>query len=72
MFNSVLPAIKTQSLPKGHEALVIAHNGEMMLAVQRCVESRLTINAMLENSPPSVCVEFEPQAKLRFISWLAF
>lgn len=65
MLSSVLPAMRTQSsvgLPT-HEALVIAQTGEITFAVQRRVESLLTINEMLENSPASRLVEFDPQAK---------
>jgi hypothetical protein len=65
MLSSVLPAMRTQSsvgFPT-HEALVIAHTGDITFAVQRRVESLLTINEILENSPASRFVEFDPQAK---------
>lgn len=65
MFNSVLPAIKIHpwSGLSMHDALVIAHKGEIILAVQRREESRLTTNEMLENSPESALDdEFDPQA----------
>lgn len=66
IFSSVLPAIKTQSscgLPT-HDALVTAHNGEMIFAVHRRLDSLLTTNEILENSPASrAFVEFDPHAK---------
>lgn len=65
MLSSVLPAIKTQSSVgfSTHAALVIAHTGEITFAVQRRVESLLTTNDILENSPASRLVEFDPQTK---------
>lgn len=65
MLSSVLPAIKIHSWLGWltHDALVRAHKGEMMLAVQRSVESRLTTNEMLENSPEStVDDELDPHS----------
>lgn len=71
MFSSVLPAIKIHSWSGSltHAALVITHNGERMLAVQRMVESRLTTSEMLENSPESMCDEFAPHSENNLISW---
>jgi hypothetical protein len=66
MFSSVLPAIKIHSWSAflTHEELVKAHKGEMMLAVHRREESRLTTKEILENSPESrLDVELEPHSK---------
>lgn len=66
IFSSVLPAMRIHSWfgVLTHDELVNAHKGEMMLAVQRRVESRLTTKAMLENSPESTFdVEFDPHSK---------
>lgn len=66
ILSSVFPAISTQSSTgfPTHEALVIAQTGEITFAVHRRVESLLTTNEMLENSPASRdFVVFEPQSK---------
>lgn len=66
MFNSVFPAMRTQSssgLPT-QEALVTAHRGEIIFAVHLLFDSLLTTNEMLENSPTSrELVELEPHSK---------
>jgi hypothetical protein len=63
ILSSVLPAMSTQSSSGllTHDALVRAHKGETILAVQRRVESLLTTKDMLANSSASRFVEFEPQ-----------
>lgn len=66
MLSSVLPAIKIHSWSGSvtQAALVKAQRGEIMLAVHRMLESRLTTKAMLENSPISAePVVFDPQSK---------
>lgn len=66
IFSSVLPAMRTQSSSgfPTQEALVTAHRGEIIFAVQRLFDSLFTTNEMLENSPMSrELVELEPQAK---------
>lgn len=66
MLSSVLPAIRIHSWSGllTQSELVKAHNGEMMLAVQRRVESRFTTREILENSPEStVDDEFDPHSE---------
>jgi hypothetical protein len=66
MFSSVLPAMRIHSWSGllTQEALVNAHKGEIMLAVQRIVESRFTTSEMLENSPESTFSDvFDPHSK---------
>jgi hypothetical protein len=53
ILSSVFPAIKIHCSPgvEIHDALVSAHNGEIIVAVH--LESLLTIIAILANSPES-------------------
>lgn len=65
MFNSVLPAMSTQSSSgfATHAALVIAQSGEIIFAVHLRVESLFTTSEIPENSPASRFVVFDPQTK---------